>query len=255
MSHEPQAGRLAGRRAFITGASQGLGAATARCFIREGASVALIARRAGPLEALAAELGPSAIAIAADVTEPEQVERAVAAAISRLGGLDIVVNSAGIGVPMSIEDTTPDRWQATLDVNLSGSFYVARAAARHMLEHRGGAIVNVGSEFSVLAGAHYVAYCASKSGVIGLTKALAAELAPTINVNAVLPGVMDTPMLHDALAASGDYDGMYKKMVADRVPLGRLATPDEIAAGILYFAAEGTFATGAILALDGGTTF
>ena len=154
---------------------------------------------------------------------------------------------------MSLSETTPERWREAIDVNLSGTFYVARECALHMLEHGGGTIVNVASESAMRGFASYIAYCASKAGVVGLTRALAADLAPTITVNCICPGPIDTQMLRDSLAASGDYEAAREELLA-RVPLRRVATPAEIAAGIVYFAAEGRCATGTTLALDGGTT-
>jgi NAD(P)-dependent dehydrogenase (short-subunit alcohol dehydrogenase family) len=242
---------LAGRVALVTGASSGIGAAAARALAAAGAAVALIARRREPLEALAAELGEdAALPLVADVAVSGQVDDAVAATIERFGRLDAVVNSAGVSVPASLADTDDATWNAVIDANLSGSFFVARAAAPHMGE--GGSIVNVGSELSQIGMEMYVAYCASKAGVIGLTKALAVELAPAIRVNAVCPGPVDTPML----AAEFDLFGAEQALAETlaRVPLGRLATAEEVAAAILYLTVDAPYATGTALALDGGAT-
>jgi NAD(P)-dependent dehydrogenase (short-subunit alcohol dehydrogenase family) len=242
---------LAGRVALVTGASSGIGAAAARALAAAGAAVALLARRREPLEALAAELGQdAALPLVADVADSGQVDEAVAATLARFGRLDAVVNCAGVSIPASLADTDDGVWSAQIDANLSGSFFVARAAAPHMGE--GGSIVNVGSELSHVGMEMFVAYCASKAGVIGLTRALAAELAPAIRVNAVCPGPVDTPML----AAEFDHFGAEAALAETlaRVPMRRLADAEEVAAAILYLTADAPYATGTALALDGGVT-
>jgi NAD(P)-dependent dehydrogenase (short-subunit alcohol dehydrogenase family) len=244
-------GRLNGRRALITGASSGIGAATARLFTAEGAHLALLARTPEPLDRLAEELG--ATAVPADVADPEQVQHAVDEAADRLGGIDVVVNSAGIAAPLALADLNARAWRETIDINLSGSFYVAREAGMRMIAADGGTIVNIGSELSFIGMAFYVGYCASKAGVIGLTKALAVELAPTVTVNAVCPGPVDTPMLRAEFECFPDPKAAFDGTI-ERVPLKRLATPEEVAAAILYLVADAPYATGMTLELDGGTT-
>jgi NAD(P)-dependent dehydrogenase (short-subunit alcohol dehydrogenase family) len=242
---------LAGRVALVTGASSGIGAAAARALAAAGAAVALLARRREPLEALAGELGEdAALPLVADVADSGQVDGAVAATLARFGRLDAVVNSAGVSIPASLADTDDGTWNAVIDANLSGSFFVARAAAPHMGE--GGSIVNVGSELSHIGMGMYVAYCASKAGVIGLTRALAVELAPAIRVNAVCPGPVDTPMLAAEFEQFGAEAALAETLA--RVPMRRLADADEVAAAILYLTADAPYATGTALALDGGAT-
>ena len=252
-ANEDRGRRLAGRHALITGASSGVGAAVARMFVREGAKVALVARRRAVLDDLAAELGEHAVAVPADVTKPDEVTAAVQQAVAGLGGLNIVVNSAGAAAPISLDDLDPAAWREAIDVNLSGSFYVAREAARWMMAADGGTIVNVGSELSFRGAALYVAYCASKAGITGLTRALAAELAPKVTVNAVCPGPIDTPMLHGEFALFPDPKRAYESTVA-QIPLKRLASVDEVAAAILFLAADAPYATGSLFSLDGGLT-
>ena len=249
----PDGLRLADKRVIITGASSGIGKTTAARFVREGARVLLVARRAEPLEAVAAELGSAATAYPADVADPDQVEAMVDAAVKALGAIDVVVNSAGISHPTALADLTPDRWKEVIDTNLSGSFYVCRAAGLRMRDAGGGSIVNVASESSFLGEPMYVAYCASKGGILTLTKALAAELAPTVRVNAVCPGTVQTPMLDRDFAALPDPEWA-REATRKRIPLQRFCTPEEVADAILYLAAEATFATGSALNLDGGTT-
>jgi NAD(P)-dependent dehydrogenase (short-subunit alcohol dehydrogenase family) len=242
---------LLGRVALVTGASSGIGAAAARALAAAGAKVALLARRRDPLEALAAELGEdAALPLVVDVADSGQVDEAVAATLARFGRLDAVVNCAGISITSALADTDDEIWGAQIDANLSGSFFVARAAAPHLGE--GGSIVNVGSELSHIGMERFVAYCASKAGVIGLTKALAVELAPAIRVNAVCPGPVDTPMLAAEFENFGAEAALAETL--DRVPLRRLGKAEEVAAAILYMTADAPGATGTVLALDGGTT-
>jgi NAD(P)-dependent dehydrogenase (short-subunit alcohol dehydrogenase family) len=243
--------RLAGKTAFITGATSGIGEATARLFAAEGARVALVARGREGLERVAGELGDAALPLVADVVDSGAIEAAAAAAAAELGGLDAVVANAGTITPGTLAETDDESWNRQIDVNLTGAFYTARAAAPRIKE--GGSIVMLGSELSAMGMGMYAPYCASKFGVIGLMKALAAELAPAIRVNAICPGPIDTPLLAGELEYFGDNEKVMQETY-DRVPLGRLGTSEEVAAGILYLAADAPYATGTTLELDGGTT-
>jgi NAD(P)-dependent dehydrogenase (short-subunit alcohol dehydrogenase family) len=243
---------LAGKGALITGASSGIGAATAREMIAQGARVVLAARRTEPLEQLAMELGADARAMTVDVSDPEQVAALAGAAERHLGRVDVLVHSAGVSRPASLEDLTPARWQEVIAINLSGCYYTCREVGLRMRKRGGGVIVNVASESSLLGEPMYVAYCASKGGVLTMTKALAAELAPTVRVNAVCPGSVDTPMLRDDFANLPDPERAYEA-TRRRIPLGRFATPEEIAEAIAWLA-KARFATGLGLNLDGGST-
>jgi NAD(P)-dependent dehydrogenase (short-subunit alcohol dehydrogenase family) len=245
--------RLAGKRALVTGASSGVGKATAALFAAEGAVVGLIARREDTLAAVAADIGKSAIALPADVAD----DKAIAIAIDRFardqGGIDIVVNAAGIDGPAPLKDLTPEVWRRQLDVNLSGTFYVAREAGLRMLAGEGGVIINLGSELALVGMGLYAHYCASKFGIIGLTKALAHELAPKVRVNCICPGPIDTPMMDAELEWFPD-PAATRKAAIERVPLKRFATSEEIAKAILYFSVDAPFGTGSIFSIDGGTT-
>jgi NAD(P)-dependent dehydrogenase (short-subunit alcohol dehydrogenase family) len=205
------------------------------------------------LDALASELGDRAIAVAADVSESRQVASAVAAAHEGLGGLDIVVNCAGVARQTPLADADDASWDETIDVNLRGTFLICREAGSRMAREDGGAIVNLGSDLSVVGLGNWAPYCAAKFGVLGLTKALAAELAPKVRVNAVCPGPVDTPMLAGLLAPAPDRDAAMEQTIA-RVPLRRIAQPSEIAEAIAFLISEGSFATGSALMLDGGAT-
>ena len=253
MSHTGQSSELSAQRVLVTGASSGVGMAAARRFVAEGATVALLARRADRLEELAEELGPAAHAFAVDVADPGRVAATVDAAAATLGGLDIAINAAGIVEPASLEKLDAAMWRRIIDINLSGTFYIAREAALRMRAGGGGVIINVGSDLANMGVANFVHYGAAKAGVVGLTKGMAAELAPTVRVNAVCPGPIDTPMMAAELALSNDPVAARQEAV-DSVPLRRFASAEEIVAAIRFLAVDAPFATGAVLALDGGTT-
>jgi NAD(P)-dependent dehydrogenase (short-subunit alcohol dehydrogenase family) len=244
--------RLAGRHAFVTGASAGIGLATARLLSLHGATVGLVARREPELLRIASEL-EQASAVPTDVTDHEAVQRAIDATEAAWGPIDLVVNSAGTCIPTSIEQLTPEVWSRTISVNLSASFYVSRETGIRMHAGAGGHIINIASDMAFMATPGYVDYCASKAGVLGLTRGLAVEFAPKVLVNAVAPGPVDTPMLDYEFAIADDPKGARDAMTR-RVPLQRIAKPEEIASAILFLVTEANYATGAVLSLDGGTT-
>jgi NAD(P)-dependent dehydrogenase (short-subunit alcohol dehydrogenase family) len=237
----------------VTGASSGIGEATAIALHREGARVALLGRRAEALFGVADRLGDGALPIAVDVSDEPDVIRAVKLAWDRLGPISVVVNSAGVCLPRPVAALDSGEWQRTIAVNLSGTYFVSRHTGLRMLGARGGTIINIGSELGVIGVAGYAAYCASKAGVSGLTRALAAEFAPSVTVNTVSPGPVDTPMFREGLARSEDPHAVLATEIA-RIPLRRLAVADEVAKAVLYLAVDGAYATGMTLALDGGTT-
>ena len=247
--------QLKGRRIIITGASSGVGRASAELFAAEGAQVGLIARREDIIEELANSLGADAHHAAADIAE----DRSVTAAVERLevamGGVDGLVHAAGMDGPAPLEDLTPEVWRRQIDVNLSGAFYVAREVALRMKGTgvKNGSIVFVGSELSLIGMGWFVHYCASKFGVVGLTKALAHELAPSIRVNCICPGPIDTPMMDAELDWFPDPVAARKGAI-ERVPLKRFAKPEEVARAALFFTGDAAYATGSIFSLDGGTT-
>jgi NAD(P)-dependent dehydrogenase (short-subunit alcohol dehydrogenase family) len=240
-------------RVLVTGATSGVGEATARLFASRGARVALLARRSEQLQRVVADLGDRAWGFVTDVSDPESASSAVGAAIEALGGLDVAVNAAGVAGYAALEDLTDELWREVIDTNLSGTFTVSRAAGLYMQAAGGGAIVNVASDLASMGVPGLAHYCAAKAGVIGLTRALALELAPVVRVNAVCPGPIDTPMLRAGLAQEVDPQRALRNKEAT-VPLGRLADPSEVAAAIAFLAFEGTFATGTAMAFDGGTS-
>jgi NAD(P)-dependent dehydrogenase (short-subunit alcohol dehydrogenase family) len=240
-------------RVLVVGASSGIGLATARLFAGRGARLALAARSGDRLRALADQLGNDAAVIVADVADDESCRTIVPAGVRALGGLDAMVYCAGICEPRLLKDLTVAEFRRHLDVNLTGNFIAAQAAALHMREAGGGAIVNIASELSHVGMGYYVHYCAAKAGVLGLTRALAAEMAPAVRVNAVSPGPVDTPMLREEIEYFGGTQAVLDGAVA-RVPMKRFATPEEVARAVLFLATEASFATGSTLMLDGGTT-
>jgi NAD(P)-dependent dehydrogenase (short-subunit alcohol dehydrogenase family) len=240
-------------RVLITGATSGVGEATAKLFAKRGARVALLGRRSTELQRVAEEIDFGAHTVVADVSDAAAVKNAVRGAIYALGGLDVVINAAGVAGHVALEDLNDERWHEVLETNLSGTFFVAREAALHMRRSGGGSIVNVASDLAAMGMPGLVHYCAAKAGVVGLTRALALELAPLVRVNAVCPGPIDTPMVREGLAAAPNPTEA-RSLKESTVPLNRLADPDEVAAAIYFLAVEGTFATGTSMAFDGGTT-
>jgi len=238
---------LSGKRALVTGASGGIGAAVARALHAAGAEVALSGTRAGPLADLAAELGARAHVVPADLSDPAAVEQLARDAQAALGGLDILVNNAGITRDQLLMRMSDADWQAVLDVNLTAAMRLARAAIRPMMKGRWGRIVNITSVVGATGNPGQTNYAAAKAGLVGFSKSLAAEIASRgITVNAVAPGFIATPMTDKLSEAQ-------KAALTERIPAGRLGTPEDVAAAVLYLAApESGYVTGATLHVNGG---
>lgn len=246
-----------GKVALITGASSGIGRATAEAFSAKGAKLTLAARREDELAALVTEIetrGGVATFVRTDVSVAKDVERMVTHAIKTFGRLDYAVNNAGIeGRFAGITDLPEDEWDRVLDINLKGSFLCMKYEARAMLAGgHGGAIVNVGSINSFLGFPTGSAYVASKHGQIGLTTSVSAELAPQgIRVNLVCPGIIDTPMHHRLRGLIGDE--IYDEVLQKRVHTRRAGRPEEIAQSIVFLCSdEASYITGTTLTPDGG---
>lgn len=235
--------RLLGRRIVITGAASGIGKATALLFGQEGAQLALFDRNLAALKNVQVETGADVFEV--DVTDDCAVNNGVDRAAECMGGIDGVVNAAGIMLRGSVMEVSVDEWKSVLDVNLTGSYSVIRSALPWMQRERWASIVNVGSGQALLPNSpNRTAYAASKGGVINLTRALAAELAPAIRANSVCPGLVNTPMAEGVRSNTGNY------------ALGRLAEPVEIARAILFLTShESSYVTGVALAVDGGRAF
>lgn len=253
------AGRVEGKVALVTGGASGLGAETARRLAREGAAVVLTDLAEGPGQAVADEIaaeGGVAAFHVQDVTDEARWAEVVAAVLARFGRLDVLVNSAGIaGGGGPLLEVTFEAWRNMISVNLDGTFLGMKACAPAMVEAGRGSIVNLSSILGKVGLAGAPAYCASKGGVLMLTKAAALELAPLgVRVNSVHPGFIETPMVLGAFRESENGNEM-RDMVISRHAMGRLGVPREIADGIVFLAAdESSFMTGAELVIDGGYT-
>lgn len=245
---------MTARIALITGAANGIGAATARRLAKDGYKVALFDRLASG-QAVADELGSdTALFIQGDVSRPQDVESGVAKAIKHFGGLDVLVNNAGVSLPKSLADTTTDDWDHLHAINLR-ALYVGLKAAQAALAASGhGAVVNLASFHAYATIGNFAAYAASKAGVLGLTRSAALELAPHIRVNAVAPGVIHTAMTQLWLDSIPDPKAALASMI-EKQPLGRLGRSEEVAAAIAFLASDdASFITGATLYVDGGVT-
>lgn len=235
--------RLAGRRVVITGAASGIGKATAGLFLAQGATVILLDRDGAGLKTT---LGAGQGCIAeVDITDAGAVDAAIAQAAQACGGIDGVINAAGIMITGRTVDTSVDTWSKVIGVNLTGTFIVAKACLPWLMQTKGSTIVNIASAAGLLPNAPgLAAYAASKGGVIALTKALASDVAPDVRVNCICPGMVDTPMADGFQANVGNY------------ALKRLADPVEIARALLFLtSAESSYVTGSVLAVDGGRSF
>lgn len=240
---------LAGKQALVTGAASGIGKATAGELAAQGANVALLdINDMSETLALVEGHGVRGLAQRADVSDEAQVKAAVAAVLADLNGIDIAVNNAGIIIERSLLDMTVGEFDRTLSVNMRGVFLVARESVAAMRERAtAGRVINVASELGYLGRADYSAYCASKSGILGLTRSWARELAPDILVNAVAPGPVDTPLL--GIENMSEY---WRQKEAD-IPLGRIGKPEEVASVIAFLAGPGaTFITGQTFGPNGG---
>jgi 3-oxoacyl-[acyl-carrier protein] reductase len=238
---------LTGKNALVTGASGGIGAGIARALNAAGASVALSGTRVEPLEALAAELGGRAHVLPCNLSSAEEVEGLIKRGIEAMGSVDILVNNAGItrdGLAMRMSD---EDWTSVIDVNLTSTFRLCRAAVRGMMKARWGRIINISSVVGTTGNAGQANYAASKAGMVAMSKSIAEEVASRgITVNCLAPGFIATAMTDKLNEAQ-------RKSILDGVPAGRMGEPTEIAAAVLFLASvEASYITGATLHVNGG---
>jgi NAD(P)-dependent dehydrogenase (short-subunit alcohol dehydrogenase family) len=243
-----------GKRVLVTGGARGIGAATVAAFRARGARVAVGARSTESFDGFTARMGFSDVFPAiGNIGDRPGAQAVVAAAIRSLGGLDVLVNCAGVFAEIAMADVTQEHWNDTLSTNLGGTFFCSQAALS-ALTATAGNIVNIASDAGLIGYPLGTAYSAAKGGVVNLTRAMAVELARRIRVNCVCPGNVETEMILEAAAASGDSHAYLERAHA-RAHTKRMAKPEEIAAAILYLASsEAASTTGVALAVDGGGT-
>ncbi|HET7150444.1 MAG TPA: SDR family oxidoreductase [Candidatus Acidoferrum sp.] len=250
--------RLSGKVALITGGGTGIGGAIALAFAREGASVAVAARRLEKLKEVAAAIekeGGKAIALECDVTRPKDAERAVRETATKFGKLNVLVNNAGMLSVSTVDNISEEDWDRMMTVNLKGPFLFSRAALKEFRKAGGGAIVNIGSVLGLVAMQNRAAYCASKGGVTLLTKAMALDHAhENVRVNCICPSIVETELVK-GLFDDSPQGKVLRKAREGTIPLGRFGKPMDVAELAVFLASEeSSWITGVAIPLDGGLT-
>ncbi len=243
------------KRILVTGSSRGIGFGIATAFLDAGARVAINGRTPESVNAAMEKLGNNDHLLAApgDIGTVAGCELTVKTAVDSFGGLDVLVNSAGVGAGRPIAECDEQMWDEHIDINLKGTFFTCRAAIPQLRKSRGN-IVNIASDAGLMGVPGLTVYCGSKGGVVNMSKAMALEIAPHVRVNCVCPGYVDTDMIRQSIIKSADPAAAEQEMI-DYAPLERISTPPEIAAAVQYLASDDArFITGTALAIDGGTT-
>ena len=253
MQGEPR--RLEGRRAIVTGAGAGIGRAIAQRYVAEGARVLVADVNAGAAQGVASELGDATAPHTVDVTSAAEVEAMVGRAVEVFGGLDVIVNNAGIGAAATTPDTSDEDWQRVIDVCLKGTFLGMRYAIPVIRDGGGGSVINMSSVAALVGVKDRAAYCAAKGGILSLTRAAAVDhVEEGVRVNCIAPGTVDTPWIGRITAGYDDPEEARATMQA-RQPHGRFVTPEEIAAMAAYLASdEAGSVIGGVMVVDGGMT-
>lgn len=250
--------RLEGKVILVTGAGSGIGRASALLFAEEGGALVcadMAADAASETAEMIVEMGGQALAVEADVRKMEDAESIVEAATDGFGKLDILFNNAGTGIRGGVHALSESDWDLVIDTNLKGAFHCSKAALSHFMGRGSGNIVNTASTFGILASPNYPAYCASKGGIIMLTKQMALDYGPAVRVNCICPGATDTPRLRRRINSQPNPAEYEKGLTVLNKVMGRLADPREIAYAALFLASdESSFVTGHALVVDGGQT-
>ncbi|HJY87143.1 MAG TPA: glucose 1-dehydrogenase [Candidatus Acidoferrales bacterium] len=250
--------RLRGKVALVTGGGTGIGRACALLFAREGAQVAVAARRAAPLAAVTAEMakaGAETLAVECDVTQARHTQDAMRAIVGRFGRLDVVVNNAGALIAATAEETSEGDWDRIIDVNVKGTFLVSRAALPELRKTGGGSVINIGSILSLVGMKKRAAYCAAKGGVLLLTRAMAVDHAhERIRFNCICPGLVKTELVRGLFTGTPEDEALLRQRI-EQIPLGRVGQPEDVARLAVFLASEeSSWITGAALPVDGGFT-
>ncbi|MBI3733209.1 MAG: SDR family oxidoreductase [Chloroflexi bacterium] len=250
--------KLTDKVALITGGNSGIGAATAKLFAAEGAAVTIVGRNETRGNRVLQEIqsaGGPALFVACDVRRAAEVRRAVQWTVREFGRLDILFNNAGIILRKNVVEMTEEEWDTNLDTNLKSAFLFSKYALPIMIEQGSGVIINNGSGWGLIGGKNAASYCASKAGLVNLTRAMALDhAAQGVRVNCICPGDVDTPMIDDEAYQLKETRELRLIGGAER-PLGRIGTAEEIARAVLFLASgDSSFMTGAVLVVDGGNT-